>query len=86
MVLKKEQNIFCFYGELEDPIEETAVPFALTFENAEVEIEVYNSCNNMVFWENPWDFLWSISYAISMKANLPGDISALILILLNMVF
>lgn len=73
MVLKKEQNIFCFYGELEDPIEETAVPFALTFENAEVEIEVYNSCNNMVFWENPWDFLWSISYAISMKANLPGD-------------
>ena len=73
MVLKKEQNRFCFYGELEDPVEETAIPFALTFENAEVEIEVYNSCNNMSFWENPWDFLRTISFAIGMKADLPGD-------------
>ena len=73
MVLKKEQNRFCFYGELEDPVEELATPFALTFENAEAEIEVYNSCNNMTFWENPWDFMRTISFAIGMKADLPGD-------------
>ncbi len=73
MVFKKEQNRFCFYGELEDPAEELAEPFALTFENAEVEIEVYNSCNTMTFWENPWDFLRTISFAIGMKAELPGD-------------
>lgn len=73
MILKKEQNRFCFYGELEDPVEELAIPFALTFENAEVEIEVYNSCNNMTFWENPWDFLRTISFSIGMKADLPGD-------------
>ncbi len=73
MVLKKEQNRFCFYGELEDPVEETAIPFALTFENAEVEIEVYNSCNNVTFWENPWDFLRTISFAIAMKVDLPGN-------------
>lgn len=73
MVFKKEQNRFCFYGELEDPVEETTIPFALTFENAEVEIEVYNSCNNTTFWENPWNFLRTISLAISMKAKLPED-------------
>ena len=55
MVFKKEQSRFCFYGELEDPIEELAIPFALTFENAEAEVEIYNSCNNVTFWENPWD-------------------------------
>lgn len=73
MVLKKEQNRFGFYGELEDPIEELAIPFALTFENAEAEVEIYNSCNNMTFWENPWDFLRTISFAIGMKEDLPGD-------------
>lgn len=73
MVLKKKQNRFCFYGELEDPVEELAIPFALTFENAEAEVEIYNSCNNMTFWGNPWDFLRTISYAIDMKADLPGD-------------
>ena len=73
MVLKKEQNRFCFYGELEDPVEELTIPFALTFENAEAEVEIYNSCNNMTFWENPWDFMRTISFAIGMKADLPGD-------------
>ncbi len=73
MVLKKEQSRFCFYGELEDPVEELAIPFALTFESAEAEVEIYNSCNNMTFWENPWDFLRTISFAIGMKADLPGD-------------
>ena len=73
MVLKKEQNRFCFYGELEGPVEELTIPFALTFENAEVEVEIYNSCNNMTFWENPWDFMRTISFAIGMKADLPGD-------------
>ena len=73
MVLQKEQNRFCFYGELEDPVEELTIPFALTFENAEVEVEIYNSCNNMTFWENPWDFMRTISFAIGMKADLPGD-------------
>lgn len=73
MVLKKEQNRFCFYGELEDPVEELTIPFALTFENAEAEVEIYNSCNNMTFWENPWDFMRRISLAIGMKADLPGD-------------
>lgn len=73
MVLNKEKNRFCFYGELEDPVDELVVPFALTFENAEVEIEVYNSCSNMTLWGNPWDFLRTISFAISMKADLPGD-------------
>lgn len=67
LVLQKEQNRFCFYGELEDQ------NFALTFENAEAEIEVYNACNNMAFWETPWDFLRTISFAIGMKADLPGD-------------
>ena len=73
MVLKKEQNRFCFYGEIEDPAKEFAIPFALTFENVEVEVEIYNSCNNITFWENPWDFLRTISFAIGMKADLPGD-------------
>ena len=73
IVLKKEQNRVCFYGELEDPVEELTIPFALTFENAEAEIEIYNSCNNMTFWENPWDFMRTISFAIGMKADLPGD-------------
>ena len=73
MVLKKEQNRFCFYGELEDPVEELSIPFALTFEKAEAEVEIYNSCNNMTFWENPWNFLRTISFAIGMKADLPGD-------------
>lgn len=73
MILKKEQNRFCFYGELEDPVEELTIPFALTFENAEAEVEIYNSCNNMTFWENPWDFLRTISFSIGMKADLPGD-------------
>ncbi len=75
MVLQKEQNRFCFYGELEDPVEETTESFALTFENADVEIEVYNSCNNMnmIFLENPWEFLCTISFAIGIKADLPGD-------------
>lgn len=73
MVQIKEQNRFCFYGELVDPVEETAYPFALTFENAELEINIYNSCNNMTFWEDPWDFLRTISFAIGMKADLPGD-------------
>lgn len=73
MVLKKEQNRFCFVGELEHPTEETAEIFALTFDGAEVEIEVYNSCNNMNFWNDPWDFLRKISFAIEMKAQLPGD-------------
>ena len=72
MVLKKEQNRFCFYGELEDPVDELTIPFALTFENAEAEVEIYNSCNNMTFWENPWDFMRTISFAIGMKADLPG--------------
>lgn len=73
IVFKKEQSRFCFYGELEDPIEELAIPFALTFENAEAEVEIYNSCNNVTFWENPWDFLHTITFAIGMKADLPGD-------------
>ena len=73
MVPKKEENRFCFYGELEDPVEDTAEIFALTFENATVEIEVFNPCNAITFWENPWDFLRTISFAIGMKADLPGD-------------
>ena len=73
MVLKKEQNRFCFYGELQDPVEELAIPFALTFENAEAEVEIYNSCNNMTFLENPWDLLRTISFEIGIKADLPGD-------------
>lgn len=73
MVLKKEENRFCFYGELEDIVKEISTPFTLTFENIEVEIEVYNSCNNLAFWENPWDFLRTISFAIGMKADLPGE-------------
>jgi len=73
MALKKEQNRFCFYGELEDPEDELLTPFALTFDNAEAEIKVYNACSNVTFAENPWRFLHTICFAIGMKADLPGD-------------
>ena len=73
MMLKKEENRFCFCGELEDPAEETTTTFSIPFENAETEVEIYNACNNVTFWENPWDFLRTISFAIGMKAELPGD-------------
>ncbi len=73
IVFKEEEKRFCFYGELEDPINETACIFALTFENAETQIQLYNSCKTITFWENPWDFLRTISFSIGMKADLPGD-------------
>ncbi len=73
MKLKKEENRFCFSGELEDPIEETVTNFALTFESTEVETEVFNACGNLTFWEDPWDFLCRILWPISLKAELPGD-------------
>ncbi len=73
LVCKKEENKYCLHGELEEPIEETLEPFALTFSDVEVTVEVYNSCDNMTFWENPWDFLRTISFSIGMKADLPGD-------------
>ena len=73
LIYKKEQNRYCFYGEVEDAAEEISLPFALTFDSAEVEIEVYNSCNTPAFWESPWDYLRIISYGIGMKADLPGD-------------
>ena len=73
MVLKKETQKYCFYGELEALTEETVSIFALTFEDAEVEIEVYNACDQTGFWNNPWELLQTIGYLIWKKAELPGD-------------
>ena len=73
MTFQKEKNRFCFCGELEDFAAETVEHFALTFEDAEVEVQVYNPCNEVFVFENPWDFLRTICSAIVSKAELPGE-------------
>lgn len=73
MVFKKEEGGFCFCGELEEPIEETITNFAMTFESAEAEIEIYNACNNATLWDNPWDSLSAICFEIAVKFQLPTN-------------
>jgi len=73
LVYKKDQNRYCVCGELEDVIEETVQLFAMTFDAASVEVEVFNACNNVAFWGDPWDYLRTVTFGIGMKADLPGD-------------
>lgn len=74
LVFKKEEGRVCLFGELEDPLyEKMEEKFGLTFEKAKVTVEVYNSCSNTEFYENPWCFLSKISFAIGRKADLLGE-------------
>lgn len=73
LVLLEDRNRFCFRGELEDPEGGAEETFTLTFENAEVEIQLYNACEFDTFIETPWEGLSSICYAICLKSDLPGD-------------
>lgn len=64
---------YCIYGEIEDVIEDSITPFEMTFSNAEVKVQVYNSIESVTFWDNPWDYLRTISFGIGQKSYLPGD-------------
>ncbi len=72
LIFKQEDNKFCFYGEIDDPVKKSTSLFSINFSNAIVNIEVFNSVTNLTFWENPWDYLRTICFSIGMKADLPG--------------
>ena len=70
---KEAENRFCLLGELEHPIDDTAELFALSFESAEVDIDIYNACNHQLFWDNPWTHLKSICTSINIKSEIPHN-------------
>ncbi|MBP3605639.1 MAG: DUF3878 family protein [Clostridia bacterium] len=72
LILKKEEGRYCFYGMACDPEDGRESLFAMTFDGAEAEVEVYNACHYMTFMEDPWDRLQAICFSVGAKAELPG--------------
>lgn len=73
LVYNEEDKCFSIYGELEDPIDESTFPFAITFDSAKTTIEVFNAMDEFMVYENPWKDITDIARLIKKKAYLPGD-------------
>ncbi len=72
----EECGEFSLFGKFEDVINESEVEFDFRFKGAEARIEVYNSCDSLTYYQDPWDYLATISYGIAEKAKLPfGDLN-----------
>lgn len=70
---KEAENRFCFIGELENIIDDATEMFALTFESAEIEVDVYNACKRQLFWDNPWTHLMIICTELNTKYEIPNN-------------
>lgn len=73
LVLNQEEKRYKLYGEIEDIVEETARPFSIRFSSAEVCIKVYDGTESVAFWDNPWDYLRTMSFVIAEKSTWPGE-------------
>ncbi len=48
-------------------------PFALRFDDLEVEMKIYSACDIVALGTTPWEYLFSVAGAILEKSDLPGD-------------
>ena len=70
---RDDENRYSFYGKIIDKITDTIEEFCITFESADVDTEIFNSCSNVEMWEEPWGFLRRVALAIVIKSELPGN-------------
>ncbi len=67
-----DQGRYVFCGEAEQD-DESELPFAITFDDAQAEVCVYNACSALSFWDNAWNFLQMVGHAVQEKSKLPGE-------------
>lgn len=73
LTFSEDDNRFCFFCELENFFEEKSETLSITFDNAEVEVIVYNACISQDFFNDPWFFLMAVCSSIKRKADFSED-------------